>query len=397
MSSQDVAIRVRGIHKSFRLPTEQASGIKQAIVNWTKRVRGYKNQKVLRGISFDVKKGDFFGIVGRNGSGKSTLLKLISQIYEPNSGSIEINGSLVSFIELGVGFNGELTGRDNVYLNGALHGFSRKEIDAMYDEIVEFSELREFMDQKLKNYSSGMQVRLAFACAIRAKSDILVLDEVLAVGDEAFQKKCETYFDEIKGDKNQTVVLVTHDMNAVRRYCNRAIMIKDGAVMEQGNPEKIADVYSIENLLTNNTPDVTEKKTGPYLRARIMTKPVLTSKDTIVVEAKYRAADNRGVYIKFAPLANNGTSLMTANSKVLHQIVTNDKREHTVRYELALTDFNYGDFSMVVLLADDETNANIADYGYNRELAFKVVRKDMSVGGVFKNKGDIKLVEKSDE
>ena len=173
-----VVLSVDRVSKSFRLPTEQSSGIKQAFVNWSKGVKGYKEQSVLRDISFTVEEGDFFGIVGRNGSGKSTLLKLISQIYEPDSGRISVEGKLVPFIELGVGFNPELTGRENIYLNGALLGFSHQEVSVMYEDIVEFAELEEFMDQKLKNYSSGMQVRLAFSIAIRSEGSILILDEV---------------------------------------------------------------------------------------------------------------------------------------------------------------------------------------------------------------------------
>ena len=190
-NSSDVALKVEHVSKSFRLPTEKANGIKQAFINRMQGKTGYTKQEVLKDISFEVKKGDFFGIVGRNGSGKSTLLKLISQIYTPDSGKITVNGSLVPFIELGVGFNPELTGRENVYLNGAMLGFSKEEIAEMYEEIVEFAELHDFMDQKLKNYSSGIQVRLAFSVAIKARGDILVLDEVLDVCDEAFQKKCK--------------------------------------------------------------------------------------------------------------------------------------------------------------------------------------------------------------
>jgi ABC-2 type transport system ATP-binding protein len=193
----DIALKVEHVSKSFRLPTEQSSGIKQAFINYMRGVRGYTEQHVLNDISFEVRKGDFFGIVGRNGSGKSTLLKIISEIYTPEKGKVTVNGSLVPFIELGVGFNPELTGRENVYLNGAMLGFSKSEIDSMYDEIVEFAELHEFMDQKLKNYSSGMQVRLAFSVAIKAQGDILVLDEVLAVGDVAFQQKCFDYFGQL--------------------------------------------------------------------------------------------------------------------------------------------------------------------------------------------------------
>lgn len=237
----DIAISVKNLHKSFRLPTERAWGLKQAIFNRIKGIKGYKEQKVLNGISFEVKRNEFVGIVGRNGSGKSTLLKTLAKIYFPEKGSVEINGNLIPFIELGVGFNPELTGHDNIFLNGALLGFSNKEVEAMYDDIVDFAELRPFMDQKLKNFSSGMQVRLAFSIAIRAKGDILLLDEVLAVGDAAFQKKCNDYFEEIKG--KQTVVLVTHSMANIRKFCNRAILIENGKIAAEGDPDSVAKAY----------------------------------------------------------------------------------------------------------------------------------------------------------
>lgn len=240
-SHNPVVISVKHLHKSFKLPTERAWGLKQAIFNRLKGIKGYKELKVLNGISFDIHQNEFVGIVGRNGSGKSTLLKTLAKIYFPEKGSIEINGTLVPFIELGVGFNPELSGRENIYLNGALLGFSNKEMDAMYDEIVDFAELREFMDQKLKNYSSGMQVRLAFSIAIRAKGDILLLDEVLAVGDAAFQQKCADYFASIKG--KQTVILVTHSMENVRKYCTRAILIEKGKVKLDDKPQKVANAY----------------------------------------------------------------------------------------------------------------------------------------------------------
>ncbi len=236
-----VVISVKDLHKSFRLPSERAAGLKQAIFNWFKGIKGYTEQQVLKGVSFDVHQGEFIGIVGRNGSGKSTLLKLLAQIYYPESGEIKVDGTLVPFIELGVGFNPELTGRENVYLNGALLGFSRKEMDSMYDEIVRFAELEPFMDAKLKNYSSGMQVRLAFSIAIRAKGDILILDEVLAVGDAAFQQKCNDYFASLHGQ--QTVILVTHSMGNVREFCDRAILIENGQIMTEGDPETVAKAY----------------------------------------------------------------------------------------------------------------------------------------------------------
>lgn len=240
-SDSDTAITVSNLYKSFKLPTERAFGLKQAIFNRLRGIKGYKTQKVLNGISFKVKKGEFIGIVGRNGSGKSTLLKTIAGIYYPEKGDIVIDGNLVPFIELGVGFNPELTGRENVYLNGAMLGFSHKEMEEMYDEIWKFAELEEFQDQKLKNYSSGMQVRLAFSIAIRARGDILLLDEVLAVGDAAFQKKCNDYFKSLHG--NQTVVLVTHSMENITKFCDRAILIENGKITLEGDPKKVAKAY----------------------------------------------------------------------------------------------------------------------------------------------------------
>ncbi|HVV25577.1 MAG TPA: ABC transporter ATP-binding protein [Candidatus Saccharimonadales bacterium] len=239
----DIAIQVEAVSKTFKLPHEKNSSIKSAVVNFYKRNKGFELQEALKDVSFEVKKGEFFGIVGRNGSGKSTLLKLLAGIYTPSAGTVQVNGKLTPFIELGVGFNPELTGRENVFLNGALLGFSRKEMTAMYKDIVAFAEIEKFMDQKLKNYSSGMQVRLAFSIAIRAQSDILVLDEVLAVGDEAFQKKCIDVFESYKSNK-QTVVLVTHDMGTVKRFCNRAMLLDNGKLITQGDPSKVATAYT---------------------------------------------------------------------------------------------------------------------------------------------------------
>jgi ABC-2 type transport system ATP-binding protein len=249
--TKDAAIIVQDLSKSFKIPIERSNGFKQALINITRRKRGYRKFRALDDISFEIKKGEFFGIVGRNGSGKSTLLKLIAGIYVPNKGGVQVNGTLTPFIELGVGFNPELTGRENVFLNGALLGFGRREMEDMYDEIVEFAELEDFMEERLKNYSSGMQVRLAFSIAIRARSDILLLDEVLAVGDAVFQKKCYEYFRKLKADK-QTVILVSHDANILEEYCDSGILIEDGKIIEEGPIRKVISKYIGIISRTNN-------------------------------------------------------------------------------------------------------------------------------------------------
>lgn len=249
---EEISVSVHGLDKSFKLPHEQHSGFKQLLVNKLKGQKGYEIQHVLKNVSFDIKKGEFFGIVGRNGSGKSTLLKLLAGIYVPNKGSISVNGSLTPFIELGVGFNPELTGRENVFLNGALLGFSSSEMKLMYDEIVEFAELEKFMDQKLKNYSSGMQVRLAFSIAIRANTPILLVDEVLAVGDSEFQRKCYIEFRRMKTE-GRTIIFVTHDMSAVEKFCDRVLVLKNGKIAGIYNSNEASAIYQRMNIDKNKT------------------------------------------------------------------------------------------------------------------------------------------------
>ena len=294
--NNDTVIKVDGLSKSFKLPTERSDSLKGSVFNFIRGIKGYKKQTVLKNINFEVKRGDFLGIVGRNGSGKSTLLKILAGVYYPEKGRITVNGNLIPFIELGVGFNPELTGRENVYLNGSLLGFSNKEMDAMYDEIVEFAELEDFMDQKLKNFSSGMQVRLAFSIAIKAQGDILVLDEVLAVGDEAFQTKCNQFFNKIKKDKTKTVILVTHSMENVRQYCNRAILIRDGIVKIDGSPEDVANSYSLENAerskSNKNGGGIFKDNPIKNLKVKLDSPKQISQKDTLKINITYDVEEN---------------------------------------------------------------------------------------------------------
>lgn len=354
---QPVVLSVEHVGKYFKLPTEQASGLKQAFINWTRGIKGYKEQHVLRDINFEVRKGDFFGIVGRNGSGKSTLLKLISGIYVPDSGRICVNGKLVPFIELGVGFNPELTGRENVFLNGALLGFTRAQIENMYDDIVQFAELEEFMDQKLKNYSSGMQVRLAFSVAIQAQGDILVLDEVLAVGDEAFQRKCDAYFAKVKKDANKTVILVTHDMNAVKRYCNKAVLIKDGEVIVNGDKNDVANRYTLENLANKTDAQASGKtneypiglnKRVPYMRIVPVSKQLLncSEKFRFAVEYEFNEPGKYFIAVAMHDVKRGGIAYDTGGDA----IELEGEGKQRVEFEMPLTILNNGEFKLVASL-----------------------------------------------
>jgi len=255
----DIAIKVDDVSKNFVLPQEKITTVKGLFLSFYRRRKTKQTLHALKGVSLEIKQGEFFGIVGRNGSGKSTLLKMLAGIYQPTKGSIQVNGKLVPFIELGVGFNPELTGRENVYLNGAMMGFSKKETDAMYDEIVAFAELKEFMDQKLKNYSSGMQVRLAFSVAIKAQADILLVDEVLAVGDADFQRKCYDYFKSLKRNK-KTVVFVSHDMNAVREFCDRVVLIDKSRTVDTGTAARVSVKYT-RLFMTDDNATVKDNET----------------------------------------------------------------------------------------------------------------------------------------
>ena len=255
-------IRVTDVSKDFMLPHLRQTTLKGKVLNMFRKSRTIEVQQALREISFDVEPGEFLGVVGRNGSGKSTLLKILAGIYMPTRGSVAVGGKLVPFIELGVGFNPELTGRENVYLNGALLGFSKSEVEAMYDDIVAFAELEESMDQKLKNYSSGMQVRVAFSVATRAKADVLLIDEVLAVGDAAFQRKCFEHFRALKKSAT-TIVFVTHNMDAVREFCDRAILIENCRIVAQGSAEDVAAEYTeLFNPQPTTAPPVQGKRRG---------------------------------------------------------------------------------------------------------------------------------------
>jgi len=407
--NQEPAVIVKGLHKTFKLPHEQHSGLKQLAVNIFRGNRGYEVQKVLNNISFEIKKGEFFGIVGRNGSGKSTLLKLLAGIYVPDKGLIQINGTLTPFIELGVGFNPELTGRENIFLNGALLGFSQKEMDLMYHDIVTFAELEKFMDQKLKNYSSGMQVRLAFSIAIRADSGILLLDEVLAVGDAIFQKKCFDYFKELK-KQHKTVILVSHDASVLREYCTSGILIENGKLVYSG---KISDVVmnyldllnKSEEASTDSTSNSTQKDAWGTGEIEVIasqtankltekTQKIFTDADAeILIRATFRANSTiespvYGITITDA----EGRRVFQSNTlwmRTQTEIIT---KEQEVNVEWSVPNvFNTGSYFVSPAVAD--RNGSVI-YQWRESMTLFKIRKDLESSAIVNTPHDIKVSSK---
>ena len=374
--SDDIAIKVHDLHKSFVLAENKNTSIKQIFVNIGKKHESHK-QRVLDGIDFEVKKGEFFGIVGRNGSGKSTLLKILAGVYVPDSGAVELNGNLTPFIELGVGFNGELSGRDNVYLSASLLGYSRKAVDKMYDEIVDFAELHEHMDKKLKNYSSGMQVRLAFSIAIKAKNDILIFDEVLAVGDEAFQQKCMRIFEEYRRT-GQTVVLVTHSMDTVRTLCTRAMLIDEGEVKHIGSVDSVAEMYSDLNAKKD---DIQEKalqgtkntKRSKFIIERLVKKVYLPGEDLtlhIAWRGKFEPSEH---IIGVAIIRSDGEYVFGSNTRNI--VLTHAKVTCTIGL-----DVGPGRYSAMVAVMDK--SGNVIDKN-DTALAFRIIDDGkLDVGGI---------------
>lgn len=337
----DIAIKVHDLHKSFELAENKSTSIKQLLVNAGKGHKKHQ-QKVLDGIDFEIKKGDFFGIVGRNGSGKSTLLKILAGVYAPDSGAVEINGNLTPFIELGVGFNPELSGKDNVYLSASLLGYPRKVVDKMYDEIVDFAELHEHMDKKLKNYSSGMQVRLAFSIAIKAKNDILIFDEVLAVGDAAFQKKCMEIFEDYRRNK-QTVVLVTHSMENVRDLCTRALMLSDGKIDCIGSVKKVSEAYLRSNDEAGDENIVGDEKSK------------IVSLDGL--KAKYKSNETMSVVLswpKNIDIRKVGVAITSRKGEYIFGSNTGDRgvKGNTIKHKLKL-DLGPGAYYLTAAIYDE--------------------------------------------
>ena len=239
--NNDVAIKVDHVYKNFNIYYDRANTLKERMLFWARNKRREKRE-ILKVINLEIKKGETVALIGVNGSGKSTLLKLMTQIIFPNSGTIETHGKLTSLLELGAGFHPDFSGRENIYFNSSIFGLTKKEIDKRLDQIIEFSELQDFIDNPVRTYSSGMYMRLAFSVAINVDADILLIDEILSVGDQHFQEKCFNKMRELR-EQGKTMVFVTHSMDSVRNLCDRAVWLYDGKVRMDGNTEEVVNEY----------------------------------------------------------------------------------------------------------------------------------------------------------
>ena len=394
---EDIAISIKNISKSFKISHDRSTSLKQTALNSFKRKK-YSKFTSVSSLNLEIKKGEFFGIVGRNGCGKSTLLKMIAGIYVPNKGMISVNGSLAPFIELGVGFNPELTGRENVYLSGAILGMKRQEIDGEFNNIVSFAEIEEFIDQKLKNYSSGMQVRLAFSIAVQARSDIMLIDEVLAVGDAAFQTKCLRYFHELKAS-GKTIVFVSHDMTAVSEFCDRVLVLDEGKEVITTNADEATRIYGDLNIEKSMKEIKRSIKTGRWGSgdALIDKVEIINSSgptDTLVTGDKFSIrihtkSVNSGYSskIKMAIGFNSSEGLHIAAPKI-------DKGSYypgdTIEFSMPRRPLLEGRYTLTVALSDQENN-EVLDF-LDNHFAINVLSKIKYTGkvefnGTWKNLG----------
>lgn len=385
-----IALKATHVNKKFIVPHERHNSLKQTVFSIF-RGRKFTTFNALQDINFEVKQGEFYGIIGRNGSGKSTLLKILAQIYQPTKGDVVVNGRLSPFIELGVGFNMELTGRENVYLNGIILGLTRPEIDTLFDEIVRFAELEDFIDQKLKNYSSGMQVRLAFSIAIRAHRGILLIDEVLAVGDSAFQKKCFQSFYDLKKNGN-TIIFVTHDMSAVKRFCDRVLIIDKGKQITITDPDEAERIYNKLNVKQSEQElrETIESKRWGSREVEVTSveifnekgqknKPLTTAKEaTFVLHLKNNGADEKTKLLAgLAFFDQSGTRVAGPNSKGV-TITAADKTITLHIEKLSLAAGNY-DLTAGIFAEENGTEFDVRDRGFQ----FTVFGED-SIFGVTK-------------
>jgi len=389
MKQKKNILKVNNISKSFIVPSEKKESIKSYFVNPFHRV-GKRKFEVLKDINLSVKRGEFLGIIGRNGSGKSTLLKILAGIYKADKGSIEINGKIVPFLELGVGFNPELSGRENIFLNGTILGMSRKFLDKKFEDIVDFAEIWEFIDLPLKNYSSGMQVRLAFSIAIQSDADLYLIDEVLAVGDVSFQEKCFDVFRRIKKE-GKSLILVSHSQESIELFCDRAIWIEHGEKRFDGTPKDVFYEYIKENYKKDQTKQGKDIIADNYIKnvtiqgkKKDNTAVVRSDEDItfdIEVEVKNPELD---MYVGFAIHDKHTNAWICGNNSYFDKFKAKWKhKSNHIQLTFPKGLFNKGIFVYYVSLFVGRPSNNDILHMYSsmeRNKTFKVISKSMKNG-----------------
>ncbi len=362
------AIEISGLKKMYKLGQIGGGTLQGDLQSWWARIRGKEdpNSKIgsdqrsngktfmaLNGIDLTVRKGEALGIIGHNGAGKSTLLKLLSRVTAPTEGTIDINGRIASMLEVGTGFNGEMTGRENVYMNGAILGMTKAEVDAKMEQIIEFSEVREFIDTPVKRYSSGMYVKLAFSVAAHLDSEIMIMDEVLAVGDMAFQKKCLDKMREAANQEGRTVLYVSHNMNTIRQLCDRCVVLDKGKVVFEGDVEEAIGVYlgakrnggtfcDCENAIRESIGD--HKIHIHSIEMLELESPILYDNDSLKIEVKFRSnCEYKELAFRTILFSNARTPVgMAASSPVIHAVAGENIARLTLRFDGIASGKYYG-------------------------------------------------------
>lgn len=370
----NTVIEIDNVKKQYRLGTIGGGTLKGDLQSWWARVRHKedpnskigskvyaKNEKfmALNGVSFSVKKGETVGLIGRNGAGKSTLLKLLSRVTAPTEGEIRIKGKISSMLEVGTGFHPELTGRENIYLNGAILGMKRKEVDERIDEIIEFSECEQFIDTPVKRYSSGMFVKLAFSVAAHLNSDIMLMDEVLAVGDMAFQKKCIDKMVSVARDEGKTIIYVSHNMQTIRQLCNRCVMLKDGELVFDGEVEDAIDIYlKNDEIIAKTFNDFTDCHKFNFLTDKVMMdsleilgKDNCHFKDDEKVRFRLKMHCNEDVEnISLRMMIHNKDQMVTATSVCYNFMSCKKGEEYERDFEMDVTELAEGTYKVLPVL-----------------------------------------------
>ncbi|CDF43406.1 putative uncharacterized protein [Roseburia sp. CAG:182] len=395
----EYAIEVDNIYKKFKIYYEKSNSLKDSILLGRHK---YENRQVLRGISFKVEKGQAIGLIGKNGCGKSTTLKLLTKIYAPDQGSIRINGRVSSLIELGAGFHPDMSGRENIYTNASIFGLSKREIDARMNQIIEFSELEEFIDNPVRTYSSGMYMRLAFSVAINVDAEVLLIDEILAVGDVNFQKKCFEKIREIK-KSGTTIVIVSHSLGQIEELCDESIWIENGKIREQGEPKLIHEHYNdamekkrLEQVRQKNEEHAEELAFGNELTIRnhydansgfsnvflenIQGNAVNefnTNDDIVIVMQHYHKLDKQLCNISFAITRMDGVLCYSTNASLENMQYMEAKKQTETRIVLKKCNLLPGKYMLNVALFDE--NERVLDE-IQRVVIFHMVSGKMDLG-----------------